>query len=169
MDSSLKRHSGERRKSFPLSVWILLGTSGLLALMLIVALFSVLTLQGQEAANEPVANVITNPNSYMGQAVTTNGQVGRVVSNNAFTVVQPGANGGNELLVVTKRPLDGMIPSSTKLQPGQSFLIGGSIQTLNTGSFQKQTGVTIDGNALAPWQGKAVLEADTVNPIQGQP
>jgi hypothetical protein len=117
---------------------------------------------GATGGNVTVADIVGNPNTYVGRTVTVNGDVQEMIGANAFTLDEEAALAGgidNDLLVIGARQnlagIDDQILNDR-------VRVTGVVRMLNIADVENEIGYDLDDNLFTNWNGKPVLIASAV-------
>lgn len=118
---------------------------------------------GGEPTSESGNMPVEDPSEFYGTLRAVGGEVGAVLSPGAFVMVEEADRAEGRypegLLIVndTGRPLE------SELTAGQSVTAFGRLEELQPGEAEEETGLVLDDEALARYEGEPWLSASTVD------
>lgn len=145
------------KKRAGLSVLTILGV---FTLLILGAYF--LTIDNQKGTR--VTDIIDNTSSYAGKQVAILAEVDDVVGTRGIVVDQEGSVLGDEILVISRQPLEPVGGGSDDIlfDEGKDVQISGEVQSFNRINLQNELGIILDEDAFRQWEGKPVIVADTL-------
>lgn len=108
-----------------------------------------------------LGEVAENPSAFAGERVTLAGEVDRTLAQGSFTLQAP--DGMSEILVVNQTG------EQLTLTADAPVTVTGEVRVFNREELQQDVGYSFDDPLFEPWEGKAVLLANTVSTAVGSP
>jgi hypothetical protein len=116
--------------------------------------------------NVSLSDLAQRPRRYVGTTVSVDGNVGRVLNDQAFTLRREGLLDVDAALVVIPQRLLGLTGPATILQPGSALQVRGVAQLFDPAMLERDIGVAIDRGFWNSFQNIPVLVAEL---IQAEP
>lgn len=103
------------------------------------------------------AEVAENPDRYVDKLLTLRGQVGEVVTPEAFTLMESDAN-EHVVLVLSNAP-DTPATSGNPRTPGTLLEVTGEVRNFDLAAIERDFGIQLPEDQLAAYSDKAVIAA----------
>jgi uncharacterized protein YdeI (BOF family) len=103
--------------------------------------------------------VIADPAEHVGERVTVTGSVESQLAPQSFTLKD--RDGTGEILVVNRTGAMLTLSENAQVQ------VSGEVRVFDLAELESDVGYDLDDALFQPWEGKAVLLANTVNPVGG--
>lgn len=145
------------KKRAGLSLLTLLG-----AFMLLIMGAYFLTLDNQIGTK--ITDIVDNAGTYAGKQVAVRAEVDDMVGTRGMVIDQEGAMTGDEILVISRQPLEAVGGAGDDLlfDEGKDVFVTGEVVAFNRESMQRELGVVLDPDAYRSWEGKPVIVANTL-------
>lgn len=110
-----------------------------------------------------VDNVADHPDLFVGKRVSLSGELDNIYSNLAFELEEPGFPFTDEVLVLTRKPVQ---LGAVRLKEDMLVSVSGTVEKLTIGKIEKELGRAVLPELKLKWKDKAILIADRVEGIQ---
>jgi hypothetical protein len=100
-----------------------------------------------------VSDIVTTPEAYNGDTVTTHGEVEEVIGSNAFTIVDD----NQEILVLGT---EDVVPDN--LTRGEFVQISGAVHTFDTASFEAELGIGLEDERYSRFVGQPAMVLQSI-------
>jgi hypothetical protein len=131
------------------------------------------TAAAQDAPALPTLDVLLdNPLGFIGQTVTVQGQVDRVLAGQGFTVMS--GDGSSDRLLVISAPTPAMRPDhwtgpwARDWKEGDPVLLVGRIATFRLAEYEEAYNVDVTDDFFRPWEGRPALFVQLVDVLPEQ-
>jgi peptidoglycan-associated lipoprotein len=135
-------------------------------LVLAVSLFQ-LGCERRDRSDTPptVEKVVENTADYMNRQVTVTGEVDEVFSDRAFQLEAPGFFEGEDIVVLTRKPVRTGI--GTDIKDVDAVRVTGTVRRFNVTEMERDIGWDIEPNFENDWSDDAVIVAESVQLMRG--
>ena len=148
-----------------------LGIFLALAALLIIGLLIWALMAGDENADEVLPGGVTvdditdNPARYLGQTVTTAGEVDEILGPRAFTIGGDDFIGEDELLVVGANQLPAIQgrPGAEQLAENDVVTVRGTVRRFVLADVERDLGVDLEDNLFRDWADKPAIVAQQIS------
>lgn len=120
---------------------------------------------GATSAQENItalSEIVNNPDTYIGQTVTTRGEVSELLSASIFWLNDPAVQGGNRVLVVMRTEASAATGGMVAVE-GDTVDVTGMVERFDPTTIENEAGITLEENTFADLTNATVIIADTAN------
>lgn len=120
---------------------------------------------GGSRSDVQLADILRNPNDFIGEAVEVNGEVDSNVNSHAMIVDQTPEGLGDEVLIISNTALEpiGGGPGDPLFDEGKEIKISGRVARFDRIQTEQQLGVSLDPDTFDRWNGTPFIVADDVS------
>lgn len=112
-----------------------------------------------------IERIVSNPESFKNRDTTVSGNINEVIGTRAFTVNDPDIIGNDNLLIISRQPLQAVGGGGDDLlyKENDRVTVSGPVRIFRIKEIEDDLGVDLDDDAFLQWEGRPALIVNSIN------